>query len=137
MNYEQFKIEHEAWAKHNFPNTLPHQPLLGIGEEVGELMHAHLKGEQNIRHTEEEILDMKIDSIGDILVYLRHYCMLNHIDFMDCLEQAWEQVKDRDWIRNPKGGILICCHCRGSIPFGKSKEVDGKLYHEWCEGTPI
>ena len=44
--------------------------LLGVAEEVGELCHAQLKGEQGIRHTPKEIKKMKMDAVGDIVIFL-------------------------------------------------------------------
>ncbi len=49
MNILEMQENHRKWSQHNFPKTLPHQPLLGMLEELGELSHAHLKNEQMIR----------------------------------------------------------------------------------------
>lgn len=49
IDLTEFQNEVKAWTDKNFPDDHPHQPLLGIAEEVGELCHAHLKMEQGIR----------------------------------------------------------------------------------------
>lgn len=91
LTFRQLQTENDEWATRNFPDTMNnpayngHRPLLGVDEEVGELAkafsesvalnnvlvalgvlnHAQLKGEQAIRHTPEEIAEMKNDAVGD------------------------------------------------------------------------
>ena len=38
MDLNQLQNEVNEWQSRNFTNKLPHHPLLGVGEEVGELM---------------------------------------------------------------------------------------------------
>jgi NTP pyrophosphatase (non-canonical NTP hydrolase) len=92
------------WGDRNFPDSLAVEPLLGVAEEVGELCHAQLKGIQGIRHTPVEIYKMKKDAVGDILIFLAHYCHKNNLDLQDCLEQTWSEVKQRDWSTSPMTG---------------------------------
>lgn len=107
-NYRIHQIQDEIaeWTSKNFPNTPPHRPLLGAMEELGELCHAHLKGEQNIRgmDNQEKTIALKQDAIGDILIYLTHYCALNNWDLMWIFEDTWAEVKKRDWQKNPNTG---------------------------------
>lgn len=100
------KLEHEVreWSSRNFPENRPYQPLLGALEELGELSHAHLKGEQGIRHSAEEIVDMKMDAIGDVIIYLADYCWRNNISLSAAVYVTWMQVKLRDWKANEKTG---------------------------------
>jgi NTP pyrophosphatase (non-canonical NTP hydrolase) len=111
MNLDTLQKEVTEWANRNFPNTPPYRPLLGLVEEVGELSHAHLKMEQGIRGTAQEHKIAKEDAIGDILVYLCHYCSLNGLDLDYCVTLAWGEVKKRDWQANPhdgsKGGEIV------------------------------
>lgn len=81
-----------------------YRPLLGVVEEVGELCHAHLKNEQGIRGTPEEWEAKKKDAIGDVLIYLLDYCSREGLDVEECLETAWAEVSQRDWIRFPGDG---------------------------------
>ena len=87
----------------NFPNKKPHQPLLGIQEEVGELSHAHLKMEQGIR-TNEDHQAAKIDAVGDIVIYLADYCNQNGIFLDSAVEQTWAEVQMRNWKKNKVNG---------------------------------
>lgn len=55
-----------------------HAPELGIGEELGELLHGVLKNYQGIRGFDdaEKFHTHTADAIGDMLVYLSHWCYL-------------------------------------------------------------
>lgn len=101
-----FQKAHSKWVSYNFPEQLPHQPLLGLAEEVGELAHAHLKREQGIRGMDKTVaVDAKIkDSIGDIMIYLTSYCNANGYSLALCFIDAWNEIKDRDWVNYPETG---------------------------------
>jgi NTP pyrophosphatase (non-canonical NTP hydrolase) len=103
----QFQAEHRAWLEHNFPGQKPADGLLGMVEEVGELAHAHLKGEQGIRHTPEEIDEMKQDAIGDVFIYAASYCNTNGFDLAVCVRDAWDRVSKRDWIADPMAASQV------------------------------
>jgi len=94
----------KKWNDHNFHNKKSYQCLLGAGEELGELMHAHLKEEQGIRGTSEEHRLAKMDAIGDVLVYLADYCNQSGIQMDDCWKMVWEELQSRDWKKFPKNG---------------------------------
>lgn len=74
------------WARKNFGPGNAGLVALGIIEEIGELAHAHLKGEQGIRHTQAEILAMKRDALGDAVIFMadvasiRGLCLGHSID---------------------------------------------------------
>ena len=76
-----------GWAKDRniiSPNNSSKQ-LIKLGEEVGELCSAHLKGDK----------EKEIDSIGDVLVVLAIYCHQNNLTIVDCFNSAWNEIKDR------------------------------------------
>ena len=60
----QLQKEIGVWRRHNFPDQLPHQPVLGVAEEIGELMDALLADDTGLAQ----------DSIADITVYALNYC---------------------------------------------------------------
>lgn len=97
-----FELQREVgeWSRRNFGDQPSYRPLLGVGEEVGELMHAHLKGEQGIRHSPDEIKKMKEDAVGDILIYLADYCEREKLTMQGCADSTWYLVKRRDWEKN-------------------------------------
>ena len=104
MNLANIQAEHAEWAKYNFPDAKSYQALLGVVEEVGELSHAHLKADQSIRGTPAEHEAAAKDAVGDILIYLMHYCALRDWSMATILETTWMDVKKRDWKKNPTTG---------------------------------
>jgi len=104
MNLYELQEEVDQWTKHNFPQAESWQPLLGIGEELGELNHAYLKSAQGVRVGENYRAKM-VDAVGDILIVLAHFCSLMNIDMDAALDATWHEVSRRDWIRFPKNGI--------------------------------
>jgi NTP pyrophosphatase (non-canonical NTP hydrolase) len=104
FDLQAFQAKHKLWLEHNFPNQTPHQALLGVVEEVGELAHAHLKAEQGIRGERMEHRKDALDAIGDIIIYLASYCNTNDYDLETALMLAWAEVEQRDWIAYPATG---------------------------------
>jgi NTP pyrophosphatase (non-canonical NTP hydrolase) len=98
--------DHKKWLDKNFPFQMPHQPLLGLAEEVGELAHVHLKREQGIRHMGgDKGYDLACDALGDLFIYMLSYANSNHIDLEAAIVDTWGKVKQRDWVEDPhKGG---------------------------------
>ena len=108
VNLREIQAQQKAWAEYNFPSSvLPEKfwvPLLGAGEELGELNHAALKMYQGIRGTEEEHRAAMSDAVGDLGIYMMDFCNKMGLDFGDCIAEAWLEVKQRDWIKFPKNG---------------------------------
>lgn len=114
MDLLEFQNEVGAWSRRNFPGNSPYTPLLGAMEELGELAHAHLKGEQGIRHSPEEIKELKKDAVADVIVYLADYCSRNAIDIDAAVTSTWNEVKTRDWLANPMNAAEVA---RGKAQF--------------------
>lgn len=102
MNLKETQNLFVNYAKRNFGehHGTGYRNLLGVMEEVGELAHAQLKGEQGIRHTPDEISAMKKDAVGDIIGFLSNYCDSQGITLDECVEYAWNEIKDRDFKKN-------------------------------------
>lgn len=92
------------WRRHNFPEADAEQQFMGMVEELGELAHSRLKRIQNIRG-EENLVEQEIDAIGDLLIYAFGYCSYRSLSLGYCLQYAWEQVRDRDWVKYPNNGV--------------------------------
>lgn len=102
LTFAALQDQQAEWlARQPFGDGPSWHPLLGVGEEVGELNHAHLKGVQGIR---ESSLARKADAVGDIVIYLADYCTREGIDFQAAVESTWNQVRARDWNKDPQGG---------------------------------
>jgi hypothetical protein len=75
------------WAKARkiIPNAKPHTQLLKAVSELGELADAEIKGDR------EGI----IDGAGDVMVCIINYLALHGLTIRECLEAAYEQIKNR------------------------------------------
>lgn len=63
-----------AWSVRNFPKNTPYEPLLGMGEELGEIKHAVLKQKQGIRGvTPAEAAAAVADGLSDLLIFALDY----------------------------------------------------------------
>ena len=93
----------ENFGSDNFEYKAYTDPLLGICEETGELCHAHLKRSQGIRTNENHEAKIK-DALGDIFIYMCDYANRNELDLEECINIAWNEVKNRDWTKNKENG---------------------------------
>ncbi|SET84990.1 NTP pyrophosphatase, house-cleaning of non-canonical NTPs [Oceanobacillus limi] len=76
----------EVWAiDRGLDEAQPEKQMLKLVEEVGELSQGLAKG----------ITAQVIDSIGDVYVVLTILSMQMDLDIRDCIEQAYEEIKDR------------------------------------------
>jgi NTP pyrophosphatase (non-canonical NTP hydrolase) len=96
--------EHAAWLQRNFPDMKPHQALLGLVEELGELTHAQLKLEQGIRGGKNIHVSEIQDAVGDFVIFLCGYCTLTGLSLAECVTITWEKVQRRDWVNHPTDG---------------------------------
>lgn len=92
----EMKVIQWAEARKIIPYAKPHTQLMKAASELGELMDAELKGDDGKRK----------DGVGDVLVCLINYCALHHIDMVECLEGAYEEIKDRRGYMTPDGTFV-------------------------------
>lgn len=76
FNLAQLQAEQAPWVKHNFGDRPSWMPLMGIAEELGELVEAG---------TARKAHDMK-DGIADTIIFMGDYFTAMGWD----LQQAWE-----------------------------------------------
>ena len=93
FDLETFQQEQKEWAARNFPEVEAYQSLLGIFEEIGELSHAHLKEEQEIRGSKDEHRAAKKDAIGDAIVYMAQYCTAHGWSLAEIIYETWQKTK--------------------------------------------
>jgi NTP pyrophosphatase (non-canonical NTP hydrolase) len=74
-----------AEARKIIPNAQPHTQLMKTVSELGELVDAEIK---------EDMAGI-IDGVGDVLVTLVIYCDLRGITITQCLNAAYQEIKDR------------------------------------------
>jgi NTP pyrophosphatase (non-canonical NTP hydrolase) len=87
MNFKELETKVIKWASDRkiIPNAKPQAQLNKALEELAELFKA--ESQQN----NPEIAD----AVGDVVVCLINYCALKNISLVECLEFAYEQIKDR------------------------------------------
>ena len=94
-NFEQLKQDVIQWAceRRIIPNAKASSQLLKAVSEMGELCDAE---------NHDDTLEIK-DAVGDVLVCIINYCALREIDIVDCLNGAYEVIKDRKGTLMPSG----------------------------------
>lgn len=76
----------EEWAKEKHLDIAePEKQMLKVVEEVGEVAAALARNNKN---------DLR-DGIGDVVVTLVILAMQNDMDLYECLNQAYNEIKDR------------------------------------------
>jgi len=101
----EIEMEHTVWSSHNFPSSNSDKAFKGMVEELGELSHAILKQEQGIRGSSDyHELEAK-DAVGDLLIYTIEFCNKRGWRLYDILNETWESVRQRDWIKFPFNGL--------------------------------
>lgn len=98
MSYAEFEIKTIQWgeARGIVQNSNPFAQAVKTREELDELFEAiHAKD-----------MDAMKDAYGDILVTLIMGCATVDIDLVECLELAYNEIKDRKGFLN-KDGIFV------------------------------
>ena len=95
MSYADIEIKIIQWseARKIIPNSSPETQLLKAMSELGELADATIKKDQ------EGI----VDAVGDVMVCLINYCALQDLNLVDCMEVAYDQIKNRKGTLLPNG----------------------------------
>lgn len=95
MSYANVEMRIIQWAEARkiIPNSTPDVQLLKAMSEMGELADA------TIKHDKEAV----IDAVGDVMVCLINYCVLQDINLVNCMEVAYDQIKNRGGRLLPSG----------------------------------
>jgi NTP pyrophosphatase (non-canonical NTP hydrolase) len=95
MSYAAVEIKIIQWseARKIIPNSTPEVQLLKAMSEMGELADATIKKDK----------EAIVDSVGDVMVCLVNYCALQDINLVNCMEVAYDQIKNRKGTLLPNG----------------------------------
>jgi NTP pyrophosphatase (non-canonical NTP hydrolase) len=87
MSYAAIENQIIIWAQQRkiIPNSTPETQLLKAMSELGELADATIKKDN----------DAIADAVGDVMVCLVNYCALQDISLVECMEVAYDQIKNR------------------------------------------
>lgn len=77
--------------------------ILGDHREdaLGKLIHYHLKGEQGIRYTPDQIKGLKQEALSAFIGTLLYRANAIDSDLVEITRSTWEKVRQRDWKKNP------------------------------------
>ena len=95
MSYADVEIKIIQWAEARkiIPNSTAEVQLIKAMSEMGELADATLKNDQ----------EAIVDAVGDVMVCLVNYCALQDINLVNCMELAYDQIKNRRGRLLPSG----------------------------------
>jgi len=95
MTYANIEMKIIQWAEARkiIPHSTPETQLLKAVSEMGELADATIKNDK----------EAIVDSVGDVMVCLVNYCALQDINLVDCMEVAYDQIKNRKGTLLPNG----------------------------------
>jgi len=95
MSYADVELQIIRWSEQRriIPNSTPETQLLKAMSEMGELADATIKNDR-------EAIE---DAIGDVMVCLVNYCALQDLNLVDCMEVAYDQIKNRKGTLLPNG----------------------------------
>ena len=87
MTYTKVELDVIRWseARKIIPNSTPFAQAMKAVEEINELVDA----------LREDKREDAIDAVGDTVVCLINVCALMDVNLVDCLEAAYQQIKDR------------------------------------------
>lgn len=94
-SFSEVELDVIRWseARKIIPNSTPLAQSIKAVEEINELVDALRDGNR---------FDA-IDAVGDTVVCLINVCALLDVNLVDCLEAAYEQIKDRRGYMNAEG----------------------------------
>ena len=95
MSYAELEMKVVQWseARKIIPNSTPMAQSIKACEEINELVDALRDGNKA----------EAIDAVGDTVVCLINVCALLDVNLTDCLEAAYEQIKNRKGHMNDQG----------------------------------
>ena len=95
MSYADVELQIIRWSEQRriIPNSTPEIQLLKAMSEMGELADATIKNDR-------EAIE---DAVGDVMVCLVNYCALQDLNLVDCMEVAYDQIKNRKGTLLPNG----------------------------------
>ena len=98
MSYSAVELDIIRWAEARriIPNATPTSQLMKAVSEMGELCDAEGKKD----------MEAIRDAVGDIMVCLINYCALRDINLVNCMELAYDQIKNRKGTLMPDGTFV-------------------------------
>jgi hypothetical protein len=95
MTFDELHARVILWSRERqiIPNSTATAQYLKAASEMGELADALAKKD----------LNATADAVGDVLVCLINFCELSNLDIVQCLEGAYNEIKNRKGFLMPNG----------------------------------
>jgi len=103
-SYNELQTKIRQWHRENHPKDDESISLIAIGEELGEVMRAHVKQAGGIRGTWEYWQAEKEKEAGDVMIGLFNYLAQCNIDADAAFRSRWMTISQRDYKNNPFDG---------------------------------
>ena len=116
------------WQEYNFGEQEDRRMVLGICEESGELCHAHLKLEQEIRGSKEKLVAKMRDAIGDISIYALNL-LSNHKEELPGISARKDVEETSDMARIGDSVLGIFCSAARVETARKTAETNPPAPH--------
>ena len=98
MSFDELHVRVVGWsrARQIIPNSTANAQFLKMVSEMGELADGIAKKD----------VALTADAVGDVLVCMINFCELAGLDMVDCLEGAYNEIKDRKGTLMPNGVFI-------------------------------
>lgn len=98
MEFKELQEKVVEWSKERriIQNSSAETQLFKAFSEMGELADALIKN---------DTVD-QTDAIGDVLVCLINYCEIKGLDIINCLDSAYNEIKDRKGVLLENGCFI-------------------------------
>ena len=95
MSFDELYVLVVSWsrARQIIPNSTANAQFLKMVSEMGELADGIAKKD----------IALTADAVGDVLVCMINFCELAGLDMVDCLQGAYNEIKDRKGTLLPNG----------------------------------
>jgi len=95
MSFDELHSKIIQWSRDRqiIPNSTANAQFLKAVSEMGELADGLAKKD----------IALTADAVGDVMVCLINYCALQDINLVDCMEVAYDQIKNRKGTLLPNG----------------------------------
>jgi hypothetical protein len=109
LTWNVLQEEVAVWKMKNFPESPPKHQFWGLIEELGELVHAHLKKEQGIRGSAEKHVTDGKDAIADGFIFLMNVCTSYGWDVVSLLNHHTDRtpVKTPADLQRERGSLKV------------------------------
>jgi NTP pyrophosphatase (non-canonical NTP hydrolase) len=107
LSLTELQGRRESWAAANGLASTTEDMVDLMQEEFGEMANARVKLRQGIRRgatDRDALLAAERDAVGDLIITIAGYCTARGFSLQDVVEEAWNEVLQRDWKRYPFDG---------------------------------